>query len=70
MIFVMIRLFEIYLWVILCNFREFPVEILPDFIVNDRLPVFGRQDNVVIRQVDAVFIPSVLMWLVHTVIVA
>ena len=70
MISVMVRLLEIYLGIALCDFQKFPVEIFPEFVGNDRMSVFGRQDKVVVRQVDAVFVPSVFLWLVHSVILA
>ena len=70
MVGVMIRLFDVEFWVVGGDFDEFPVEVLPEFWGNDRMTVFGRKDDVVITEVDAVIVPSILMWLGHSLIVA
>ena len=66
MVSVMIRLFDVEFWIMSANFNEFPIQVLPQLCSNDRMSEFGRKDYVVIAQVYAVIVPSVLMWLVHT----
>ena len=70
MVYVMIGLLEVQLRVMSGDFHQFPVEVLKEFRGYDRMTEFGRIDDVVITEVDAVAIPSVLLWLGHALIVA
>ena len=45
---VIIRLFDVELWVERGDFYQFPVEVLPEFSGDDRVSIFGRKDDVVI----------------------
>ena len=70
MVYVMIGLLEVKLWVMSGDFHQFPVEVLPEFGSDDRMTVFGRIDDVVITEVDAVAVSPVFMWLGHPFIVS
>ena len=65
----MVRLFDVEFWIVCGDFEQFPVEVLPYLCGNDSTTVFGRKDNVVVAQIDAMAHSSVLMWLGHTFIV-
>ena len=60
MILVVVRLLEIELGVIRGDFEQFPVEVLPEFWGDDGMTIFGRKDDVVIAQVDAVIVMSIV----------
>lgn len=63
---VMVRLFEVELWVMMSDLDEFRVEIFPELIGNDPMTVFGRKDYVVVTEVCAVIVSPVLSWRSHT----
>ena len=60
MVFVMVRLLEIDGGLMLHDFEQFPVEVFPELVGNDRVSVFGRTYQVVITEVDAMTGSTVL----------
>lgn len=42
MIFVVTRLFDIDVGMVFCDFEQFPVEVFPDLVGDNRVSVFGR----------------------------
>ena len=70
MIFVMIRLFDIELWVMVRDLDQFPIEVLPELCGDDGVTVFGRKDDVVVTEIYAVIVMSVVDGLGHALIVA
>ena len=66
MISVMIRLLEVQRRVMRGDLNQFPVEVVPEFCGDNRMSVFGRKDNVVVTEVDAVTSSSVLTWRGHS----
>jgi len=70
MVFVMIRLFEVELRIVGGDFKEFPIEVTPEFCGDHGMSVFGRKDYVVITEVYAMIVSLIFLWLVHTIILA
>ena len=70
MVFVVVRLFEVYFGVVSGNFKKFPIQILPEFGGDDRVSVFGRKHYVVVTEVGTMIVPLVALWFVHPFIVA
>ena len=62
---VVVRLFDIELWIEGGDFDEFPVEVLPEVCGDDWVAVFGRKYQVVVAEVDAVIVPLVLLYVCH-----
>ena len=62
---VVVRLFEIELRIERGNLDEFPVEVLPEVGGDDGMPVFGRKDEVVVAEIDAVIVSSILLYVCH-----
>ena len=65
MVNVMIRLFEVERWVVSGDFSQFPVEVLPELWSDRGVTAFGREDYVVVTEVDAVACSAVLMLRSH-----
>jgi len=61
----MIRLLEEDRWVMGGDFDQFPVYVLPELCGDNGMSVFGRKDDVVVTEVDAVAGSSVLTWRGH-----
>lgn len=59
---VVVRLLEVQLGVVRREFEQFPVEVLPERVVDRGMPVFGRKHDVVVAEVDAVIVLAVLLW--------
>ena len=57
---VVVHLLEIELGVVFGYLKQFPVEILPELWSDYSVAVFGRKHDVVIAQIDAVIVVSVV----------
>ena len=67
---VMVRLFDVEFRIKRGDFEEFPVEILPEFWGDDGMSIFGRKDNVVIAQIDAMVVPTILLCACHPLMIS
>ncbi len=65
MILVVVRLFDIQLRVVVGDFKQFPIEILPEFWRDDGMAVFGRKDDVIVTKVYTVIVPSIRLFVCH-----
>lgn len=62
---VVVRLFEIELRIELGNLDEFPVEVFPEVWGDDGMTVFGRKDEVIVAEIDAMIVSSILLYVCH-----
>ncbi len=60
MVSVMIGLLEVQFWVMRGDFKQFPIEVFPQFRSDDGMSIFGRIHNVVITEVYAVIVASIV----------
>lgn len=65
MVSIMVRLFEIELRIIFRYLEEFPIQVFPEFRGDHSVTVFGRKDDVIITQIDAVIVPAILLFVCH-----
>ncbi len=65
-----VRLLNVEFWVEGGDFEKFPVQVVPEFCGDNGMSVFGRKDKVVVAEVYAVVIATVVMWLGHSYMVA
>ena len=70
MVGVVVRLFDVELRVVGGDVQQFPVDVIPEFGGDDRTTVFGRKDDVVVTEIDAVTEMSIVMWRGHPFIVS
>lgn len=60
---------SIQLWVVLCYFKQFPVEVSPQRRSDDWMTVFGREDEMIITEVHTVIVSTVGLWYPHLLMV-
>ena len=65
MVFVLVRRFEVQARVVLRDLDEFPVEVLPELGGDYRVAVFGRKDEVIVAEVDAMTVSAILPLAIH-----
>jgi len=65
MVTVVVRLFDKELRIKGGDLDEFPVEVFPEVGSDNRVSIFGRKDEVVVAEVYAVTVPSVLLLVCH-----
>jgi hypothetical protein len=69
-ILIMVRLFDVQLRVEGGDFEEFPIEILPEFWGDNGVAIFGRKDDVIVAEVDAMIVPSIFLCVCHPFIIS
>ena len=61
MVFIVFHCFEVDFWVVLSNFEQFPFQVCKYIVIEYVSSVFGRKDNMVITEVYAVVISSIVI---------
>lgn len=59
MVFVVVRLVQVNGWIVLCDFEQFQVEVVPEFWCNNWVTVLGRKDKVIVAQIYRVAVSTV-----------